>query len=168
VAKSDWRVQVLDKNDVTAGGEPFVGLIAARAPFEPDAYQEASPVLAVVRTGTDRDRILIDLSSGSGQWTLALGEPAGATGQPWLRIGAEDFPEDSSKVRIFRFEVDWDVAVTGAGQQVTCILLWRKDSDTLNDLWTPPDDPDGPELLSFLSKPFPVFRSAKRSSERGR
>jgi hypothetical protein len=162
MTKSDWRVHVLDTNDISAGVEPCVGLIAARAPFEPDADLEAGPVLAVVRTGTGRDRILIDLGSGSGGWTTALGAP-GAMGRPWLRIGAEDLPQDSSKVRIFRFEVDWDVAVTRAGQQVTCILVWRMDSDTLNDLWAQPDDPDGPELLSFLSKRFPVFRSAQET-----
>jgi hypothetical protein len=161
MAESDWVVQVLE-NDNAARGEPSLGLVATRAPFDVD--QGAGPVLAAVRTGSDRDRILIDLRSDSPRWTLGLGGPPGSTPEPWLGIGAEDLPEDSSKVRIFRFEVDWEAAVVGPGQDVACIVAWRKDPDTLRDLWAPPDDPDGPELLSFLSKRFPVFISAE---ERG-
>jgi hypothetical protein len=171
MSESDWTVEVLEKSDVTAGGEPFMGLMATRAPFDTDTHQETGPVLAVVRTGTDRDRIFIDLSHESGGFTFALGAapgPTNASGESWLRIEAEDLWQDCSKVRILRFDVDWQA---GWAQELpkkpTCIAVWRKDSDTPKDLWGPPEDRDGPELLSFLSKQFPVFRSADETGGAG-
>jgi hypothetical protein len=171
MSESDWRVEVLEKSDVTAGGEPFIGLMATRAPFDTGTHQEAGPVLAVVRTGTDRDRIFIDLSQESGGFTFALEAspgPTGASGEFWLRIEAEDLWQDRSKVRILRFDVDWQA---GWAQELpktpTCIAVWRKDADTPKDLWGPPEDRDGPELLSFLSNQFPVFRSAEENGGAG-
>jgi hypothetical protein len=157
MAQSNWAVQVLDEDDTTASGEPFLALIAARVPFDVDAGDATGPVVAVVRTGTDRDRIVLNLGSRSAEWThmLAMRERPDT---PWLRVSAEDLAEDPSKVRIAGFEVDWDAS------DVQCVVMWRADPDTAIGL---PGGPDAPELLSFLSGRFPIFHSIELTSGSG-
>jgi hypothetical protein len=154
---SNWAVDVLGEADTTASGEPFLALIAARVPF--DAHVGATgPHMAVVRTGTARDRIVLDLGSRSAEWThmLAVRERSGT---PWLRVRADDLAENPSMVRIAGLQVDWEVS------DAQCLAIWRADPATARV--GPAGGPDAGELLAYLSGRFPIFHSIELTGGSG-
>jgi hypothetical protein len=134
---------------MTGGGKPFFALIAARVRFDREVELETDPVMALVRTGSDRDRLFLDLGSPA-RWTCEM-KTHDRPDRPVVRIRAEDVPANPSMVRIAGLDLDW------AEQDLQYLVLWGASSNTA--LSGPPGGPDAARLFSFLAARYPLFRS---------